>query len=223
VRTILITGANRGIGLAMTQQLTKRGDRVIAACRVPSEELRATPARIEAGVDVTRHADLETLARKLDGIRLDWLVLNAGVLGSERIGALGEEAAASIRRQFETNALAPLRCVDALLGRLGDGSKIALMTSRMGSIADNTSGGYYGYRMSKAALNAAGASLARDLGPRGIAVFVLHPGHVRTAMTGGDGDVSADESAANLIARLDQLSIAESGSFWHAKGVRLPW
>lgn len=223
MRTILITGANRGIGLAMTQQLIARGDGVVAACRTASPELAATGARVESGVDVTDARAVADLARRLHGVTLDWLVLNAGRLGAERLGAIGDEATDSIRAQFEVNALAPLRCVDALLGHLHEGSKVALMTSRMGSIADNTSGGYYGYRMSKAALNAAGVSLARDLAPRGIAVFLLHPGHVRTAMTGGDGEVSAEQAAAQLIARLDALTLADSGSFWHAKGVRLPW
>jgi NAD(P)-dependent dehydrogenase (short-subunit alcohol dehydrogenase family) len=93
----------------------------------------------------------------------------------------------------------------------------------MGSIADNSSGGYYGYRMSKAALNAAGRSLALDLAPRGISVFLLHPGFVRTDMTGGNGDTSPEQSAANLVARMDALDAADSGSFWHANGQSLPW
>ena len=103
------------------------------------------------------------------------------------------------------------------------GAKVALITSRMGSIADNSSGGSYGYRMSKAALNAAGRSLAIDLAARGIAVGLLHPGYVRTDMTGGSGNVEASEAAAMLVARIDELDAAKSGSFRHANGEELPW
>jgi NAD(P)-dependent dehydrogenase (short-subunit alcohol dehydrogenase family) len=113
--------------------------------------------------------------------------------------------------------------VHALLPCLERGAKVALITSRMGSIADNGSGGAYGYRMSKAALNAAGMSLARDLASRGIAVVLLHPGYVKTEMTGGSGNVSAEKSASQLIGRIEALDLAHSGSFWHANGETLPW
>jgi NAD(P)-dependent dehydrogenase (short-subunit alcohol dehydrogenase family) len=121
------------------------------------------------------------------------------------------------------NALAPLQLVATLRPRLAAGAKIGLVTSRMGSIGDNSSGGYYGYRMSKAALNAAGMSLAHDLRGAGIAVFLLHPGYVRTDMTGGAGERSPDEAAAGLLQRMDALGLAQSGSFWHADGTPLPW
>jgi NAD(P)-dependent dehydrogenase (short-subunit alcohol dehydrogenase family) len=221
--TVLITGANRGIGLAITAHHAARGDRVIAVCRQRSKALDALGVEVESGVDVTSGDDLRRLAARFDGVRIDRLVLNAGVLEKESLGSIDEDAAATIRRQFEVNALAPLRVADALLGSLGDGSKIGIITSRMGSVADNSSGGYYGYRMSKAAVNAAGRSLAIDLKPRGIAVFLLHPGFVQTDMVGGQGDISAEEAAANLVARLDELGLAESGSFWHAKREPLPW
>jgi NAD(P)-dependent dehydrogenase (short-subunit alcohol dehydrogenase family) len=116
-----------------------------------------------------------------------------------------------------------VRVARALRTLLVDGSKIAAITSRMGSIADNGSGGYYGYRMSKAALNAAAVSLSRDLRLSGIAVAILHPGFVRTEMTGGNGNITADESARLLIERIDGLSMATSGTFWHASGEVLPW
>ena len=111
----------------------------------------------------------------------------------------------------------------ALLGNLARGSKIAIVTSRMGSIGDNTSGGYYGYRMSKSAVNMAGASLARDLKPRGIAVALLHPGFVRTEMTGRQGNVDAKDAVRDLLARIDALTLDTSGTFWNAGGERLPW
>ena len=110
-----------------------------------------------------------------------------------------------------------------LVPGLHQGAKIALMTSRMGSIGDNGSGGHYGYRMSKAALNAMGMSLARDLKSRGIAIAILHPGYVRTDMTDGAGNVEPADAARMLIARIDGLGLENTGTFWHANGERLPW
>jgi NAD(P)-dependent dehydrogenase (short-subunit alcohol dehydrogenase family) len=130
---------------------------------------------------------------------------------------------ASLKRQFDVNALGPLRVVTATLGCLSKGSKIGIVTSRVGSLGDNGSGGMYGYRMSKAALNAAGVSLARDLAPRGVAVCLLHPGFVATDMTAGRGTTSAPEAAARLLARVDELTLAGTGRFLHADGSLLPW
>ncbi len=218
--TVLITGANRGIGLEITRQLVARGDRVIATCRTPSRELAASGATVEANVDVSDSASVEALARRLEGRPLDWLVNNAGQLSVDSLDQLDEPA---IRRQFEVNALGPLRVTAALAPLLRDGGKVALVTSRMGSMGDNTSGRMYGYRMSKAALNAAGVSLAHDLAPRGIAVAILHPGYVRTEMTGGNGDLEPADAARNLIARIDELTPATSGHFLHSNGSALPW
>ena len=157
------------------------------------------------------------------GVPLDLVIHNAGVLFDESLDALDEEAIANIRRQFEVNALAPLRLTARLAPQLVRGGKLALITSRMGSMADNTSGGYYGYRMSKAAMNAAGRSLAHDLAPRGVAVVMLHPGYVQTPMTDGRGDVDPATAARGLIARIDELTPASSGRFLHANGSELPW
>ncbi|MDT8438695.1 MAG: SDR family oxidoreductase [Wenzhouxiangellaceae bacterium] len=220
--TILITGANRGIGLAMTRQFVERGENVIAVCREASEELLATGARVEGGVDVTDGDSLSALAARLDGVLIDVLINNAGVLRRDAFESL-EDQLDDIRVQFEVNSLAPLRFTRALVGRLAEGSKVAIVTSRMGSIADNDSGGYYGYRMSKAAVNMAGVSLAHELREQGIAVALLHPGYVRTDMTGHTGHIDADESAAGLIARIDELSLATTGSFRHANGEALDW
>ena len=129
----------------------------------------------------------------------------------------------SIVHQFVVNALGPLKVTAALLRNIPQGGKIAIVSSRMGSIADNTSGGAYGYRMSKAAANMAGATLAVDLRKYGIAVGLLHPGYVRTRMTGGKGDVDVATSVAGLLARIDELDLGTSGGFWHANGQRLPW
>ncbi len=222
--TSLITGANRGIGLELVRGLRARGDQVIAVVRRSSPELDATGARVIADIDVADDASVARLDAALGNAQLDLVVNNAGVLEPDSIGHLDLDA---VRKQFEINALGPLRVTAALLPRLSAGSKVALVTSRMGSIADNSSGGSYGYRMSKAALNMAGVSLARDLAGRGIAVVLLHPGMVATDMTARFGDAKgmqrADDSASRLIARIDELTLATSGRFLHANGEPLPW
>jgi len=215
--TVVVTGANRGIGLELTKIFKARGDEVIGACRSPSAELEGLGVRIEA-LDVTDEASVAAFAERVDGV--DILVNNAGVLSQETLDNLDTDR---IRRQFEVNALGPLRVTAALRPKLKQGGKVAIVTSRMGSITDNTSGSMYGYRMSKAAVNMAGKSLAQDLKGNGVAVALLHPGFVRTDMTGGNGMVDPDESAAGLVARIDELSLERTGTFWHANGEQLPW
>jgi NAD(P)-dependent dehydrogenase (short-subunit alcohol dehydrogenase family) len=221
--TALITGAAGGIGRELARQLAERGTAVIAACRKSSAGLAQLPVRVEEGIDLATDDGCTALAARLAGVPLDLVIHNAGVLTQESLGSLDVDAAARIRLQFEVNALAPLRLTALLAPQLASGAKLVLITSRMGSIADNTSGGYYGYRMSKAALNAAGRSLAIDLAPRGVAVAMLHPGFVQTPMTGGRGDIDPATAAHNLIARIDELALATSGSFLHANGSSLPW
>ena len=218
--TIVLTGANRGIGLELARQWHARGETVIAACRHPSEELEALGVRVIDGVDVSDNASLQRLREALDGTRVDVLYNNAGILRDEHLDAMDYD---QIREQFEINTLGPLRVTTALLDRMTEGGRIGLMTSRMGSIADNDSGGRYGYRMSKAALNAAGKSLALDLQPRGIAVAILHPGYVLTEMTGHRGHITPAEAAERLIQRMDELSLDNTGTFWHSDGSVLPW
>jgi len=218
--TVVITGANRGIGLELARQWQARGERVIPVCREPSDELRALGADILDGIDVTHDADVHRLADELAGERVDLLYNNAGILIDENLANMDW---ATMRQQFEVNTLGPLKVTHALLPSMGEGGKIGLMTSRMGSIADNDSGGRYGYRMSKAALNAAGKSLSVDLAPRGIAVAILHPGFVTTEMTEGRGHITPAEAAERLIRRMDQLDLANTGTFWHSDGSVLPW
>jgi NAD(P)-dependent dehydrogenase (short-subunit alcohol dehydrogenase family) len=219
--TVLITGASRGIGLEYCRQLRARGDQVVAACRTPSPELEATGVRIEAGVDVTSEASIDRLLTRLDGLPIDILINNAGLLERTTLSDLNVE---SIRRQFEVNAIGPLRLTAALLPQMPSGARVVLMTSRMGSIADNSSGDSYGYRMSKVALCMAGKSLSIDLRPRGIAVAILHPGLVRTAMTGFTASGIPPETAVQgLMERIDALTLENSGTFWHANGEVLPW
>ena len=219
-RIALVTGANRGIGLALCRQLAERGREVIAVCRTSSPALDALGVRVEAGVDVTSDDAVAALRRRLEGVTLAELVCNAGIL---REDDLDDVAFDDVRAQFEVNALGPLRVVKALRPNLRKGAKVALITSRMGSIGDNGSGGSYGYRMSKAALNAAGMSLARDLKAAGVAVAILHPGWVKTEMTGDTGNVDAAESARQLVDRVDALTLETTGGFWHANGQTLPW
>jgi len=216
----LVTGANRGIGLALCQLLRQRGDQVVAVCRTSSPELDKLGADVVTGIEVTSDESVTKLARHLGKTALDLVILNAGIL---RESGLDDLDLRDVGEQLAVNAVAPLRLAHALLPNLHRGAKLALITSRMGSIADNGSGGYYGYRMSKAALNAAGMSLAVDLKPRGVAVSILHPGPVRTGMTGGHGTVDAPDAARNLLARLDELTLETSGQFRHANGEQLPW
>ncbi|MCB9727123.1 MAG: SDR family oxidoreductase [Deltaproteobacteria bacterium] len=218
--TALVTGANRGIGLELSRGLIARGYDLVAVCRQRSPELAALPARIEDDVDVTSGADVAALATRLAGVTLDLLVNNAGILLR---GGLDDLDLDGVRRQLEVNAIAPLRLTRALLPRMARPAKIAMITSRMGSIGDNSSGGAYGYRMSKAALNAASVSLAHDLRGREIAVAILHPGYVRTDMTGGSGQSEPAEAAAALLDRIEELTLENSGTFWHAQGEVLPW
>lgn len=218
--TALVTGANRGIGLELCRQLKERGDTVIAAARSAGADLEALGVRVETGLDVTSDEAVDRLRQRLDGVQIDLLINNAGILRDDQLEHLSFD---QIREQFEVNSLGPLRVTAALLERLAPAAKVAMITSRMGSIADNTSGGRYGYRMSKAALNSASVSLARDLRARGIAVAILHPGFVRTDMTGHAGNIEPSESARGLLARIDALTLESSGTFWHVNGESLPW
>lgn len=218
--TVLITGANRGIGLALVKHYKRAGWQVIGVCREASHELVATATRLIDGIDVTRPEDVARLSQLLERQPLDLVINNAGWLHDETLGGLNFDA---IRTQMEINAYAPLRVVEALLPNLGEGSKIANITSRMGSMADNDSGGRYGYRASKAALNAFGKSLAVDLAPRGIAVAQLHPGYVKTRMVNFGGHIAPDEAAAGIAERIEALTLETSGGFWHSNGDPLPW
>jgi len=218
--TILVTGANRGIGLELCRQLVVSGEQVIAVCRRRSKELDAVGVSVATGIDVSSDKDVKDLARRLKGVRLDTVINNAGILESVQLEALDMK---SMRNQFEINALGPLRITQALLPNLRSSAKVAIITSRMGSIADNTSGGSYGYRMSKAAVNMAGKSLSLDLHPKGIAVALIHPGYVKTDMTGFSGMIEASEAAAGILDRIRELDLNNTGTFWHMNGETLPW
>ncbi|WP_415891474.1 SDR family oxidoreductase [Neptuniibacter sp. PT8_73] len=219
-KTVVITGASRGIGLSFSALYKSKGYKVFAACRTCSPELQQLGVEVIDTVDVATNEGLEKLKTALAGIKIDLLINNAGILRNEILGNLNVE---TIRDQFETNALAPLLVTETLLDSLAESAKVALITSRMGSITDNTSGGRYGYRMSKAALNIAGMSLARDLEPQGVAVAILHPGLVGTEMIGGVGDITPDQAAERLSQRIEELNLENTGTFWHSNGEVLPW
>jgi NAD(P)-dependent dehydrogenase (short-subunit alcohol dehydrogenase family) len=218
--TVVVTGSNRGIGLELCRQALERGDDVIALCRNASEELNGLGVKVIEGVDVGSDQSIQELPAKLQGIKIDVLINNAGVLSRQTLEDLNFE---EIKKQFEINSLGPLRVTRVLLPQLNQGAKVAIVTSRMGSIGDNTSGSHYGYRMSKAAVNMAGASLAQDLSPKGISVVLLHPGYVKTDMTGHSGMIDTAESAEGLLTRIDELTLESSGEFRHMNGEQLPW
>jgi NAD(P)-dependent dehydrogenase (short-subunit alcohol dehydrogenase family) len=221
--TVLITGTNRGIGLELCRQLSAKGMHVIATCRHASKELKDVNVEIIEEVEVSEPTSLAKLADTLKGRNIDWVINNAGIAGGIGLGDIDDAAVDSFIRMYRVNSLGPLLVTQALLPNLHEGSKVGIITSRMGSIDDNDSGGSYAYRMSKAAVNAAGKSLSVDLKPRGIAVAILHPGWVRTDMTGHGGLIDPDESASGLIKRMEELTLDTSGGFWHTNGERLPW
>jgi len=219
--TYLVTGANRGIGYEYCKQLKNRGDEVIAVCRHSSDELDRLGVQVKTDIDISDEKAVQALAATLTNKTIDVLINNAGIYRQSNLDDLNIEG---IREQFEVNTLGPLRLTQALLPNLKEGSKVAIMTSRMGSIEDNTSGGTYGYRMSKTAVSMAGKSLSQDLKSKGIAVAILHPGLVSTGMTNfNDSGIAPAESAKGLIDRIDQLTLATTGTFWHANGEVLPW
>lgn len=221
MKTYLITGANRGIGLEYCRQLKERGAEVIAICRSASEELKQLDVIIRENVDITNDDSVADLAKTLQGKAIDVLINNAGIIESNAINNLDFD---EIRQQFEVNALGTLRITKALLPNLIPGSKVIIMTSRMGSIGDNSSGSSYGYRMSKAALSMAGKSLSHDLKPQGIAVAILHPGLVQTRMTNfTKSGITPQQSVKGLLQRIDELNLSNTGNFWHSNGEILPW
>jgi len=217
---VVVTGANKGIGLNLCKQYSAIGYRVTAVVRIPSEELQALDVKIISDIDVSNADDVATLANYLHGDKIDILVNNAGIFHNETFADMDF---AAIEKQISVNSIAPIRITHALQQSLGIDAKVAMITSRMGSIADNGSGGYIGYRMSKAALNAASVSLAYELKDKKIAVGLFHPGFVQTQMVNFAGDISPETAAERLIKRIDELNLSNTGGFWHSNGETLPW
>jgi NAD(P)-dependent dehydrogenase (short-subunit alcohol dehydrogenase family) len=219
MQRIVITGANRGIGLEFCRQLAARGAEVFAVCRRASPGLAALEVKIIEDIDVADPKAVKHMADALQGVEVDVLINNAGILEADTLSDLDYDA---LRRQFEVNSLGPLRVTRALLENLQSPSQVVIVSSLMGSMSDNHSGGYYGYRMSKAAANAAGVSLARDLNPVDVSVSIVHPGMVATEMTGGRG-IGVEESVTGMLEHIDKMSLSRTGEFWHANGTELKW
>lgn len=217
---LVITGGNKGIGLALVQHYLAKGDEVSVICRHSSPELAALKVRVHCGVDLADPLQVQAVAAEFNPTSVDVLINNAGIFSHE---SLSDFAIDRMLAQFQVNALAPLLLSQAMQPSLKAGSKIAMISSRMGSISDNSSGGYYGYRMAKAALNAGAVSLARDLQPKQIAVGIYHPGFVQTQMVGFAGDISPTEAAARLAHLIAELNLDNSGHFYHSNGTELPW
>lgn len=216
---VVITGCNRGIGLELAKQYSLQGAKIYGLCRESSVELSELPnTHVISGVDVT--GSYLKLAGQWADNSIDLLIHNAGIFKQTDLDDFRPD---DVLEQFKVNALAPLTLTQELLPKLKEGGKVAIVTSRMGSIGDNTSGGYYGYRMSKAAANAMGKSLSLDLRPRKISVALLHPGYVQTGMTGGAGDITADVAALGMIKVITSLDLSKTGRFWHSNGEELPW
>lgn len=218
--TVVVTGANRGIGLEFVKQYIDQGHKVIALCRNTSDELSQTSAKVIDNVDVGNPECLEKVLPTLSDLKIDLLINNAGVFANE---TLDDMSASTLEYQFRVNAMGPVLVTQMLRHQLVKGAKVAMITSRMGSATDNTSGGYYGYRMSKAALNIAGVSLASDLKGQDVAVALLHPGYVQTEMVNNNGDISAAVAVERLTQRIEELNLDNTGTFWHSNGEVLPW
>lgn len=217
----LVTGGNRGIGLELVKGLLSKDIAVDVWCRHSSPELKALPVNIIEGVELTDIQSMQAAQHQIANQRYEGVICNAGLLSNETIQDFDAAAYERVLEQFRINSLAPLFCVSLLKEQLLPAAKIVLITSRMGSVADNTSGSRYGYRMSKAALNMAAKSLAQDLPQQH--VILLHPGYVKTGMTGFNGNCSPEESAQQLLHQIFNLTPESSGQFFHANGEMLPW
>lgn len=220
---VLITGCNRGIGLALLNTCLARGHHVYAVCRSTDNLPSHDNLTAFDDIDVTSLLDLQTIADELSDTPPDMVFSNAGVLSRQMLNLIDEEAIMEMQHQFDVNAISQIRLAFALAPILQPGSKLSIVSSRMGSVGDNTSGGHYGYRMSKAAANIAGKSLSVDLQDQGIAVYLLHPGYVQTDMTKHQGDLRPEQTATMMLDLVESFDMSQTGQFWHVKGERLPW
>ncbi len=220
-RNIVITGCNRGIGLELARLYAEAGDHIYALVRESSPEIEAIAKQVVTKIDVS--ASISELKSSLKDLpEIDVLINNAGLFKNEK-WPLDDQQLAIIQSQFEVNTLGPLKITSALNDKFKNGALAAYMSSRMGSIVDNTSGAYYGYRMSKAALNMAVKSLSMDLMHQNVKTLALHPGYVKTRMTDFHGEITPQEAASGLYKILETASERESGSFWHSNGQELGW
>ena len=222
--TVLVTGANRGIGLELVRQMRARGHQVIGTARKPEQamELKETGARV-VQLDVTDSNSIRAMAQQLQGQRIDLLINNAGMLG-HNAQSFGETDFDQVIATFDVNSLGPMRVTQALLPNIlaGSGKTVIQISSTMGSIANN-SGGYYGYRASKAALNMLNKSLALELADQGITSVVIHPGWVQTRLGGENAAITVEDSVTGMVQVIAKLGPEDSGRFLDYQGEELPW
>ncbi len=228
--TILITGANRGIGLEFTEQFAIDAWQVIACCRNPAgaEQLQAlakeqTTIEVHA-LDVTNYSQMADLAQKLSGRPIDILLSNAGIFGAKGVG-FGEVDADDFRQVLEVNTIAPLMLVQNFVDNVALSSRklVAVISSKVGSIADNSGGGFYPYRSSKTAVNQVVKCLSIDLADRGISVISLHPGWVQTEMGGPNAEITTGQSVSGLKKILQSAGLQQNGQFIEYDGNNIPW
>jgi NAD(P)-dependent dehydrogenase (short-subunit alcohol dehydrogenase family) len=219
----VITGANRGIGLALARQLTERGEEVIATARNPATatELVALGGRV-VPLDVQDDDSVQAFAQALGNEPIDVLINNAGMAIKDGLGNLDFEGMKSV---IDTNTVGPLRVLQAVLPQIksSGSAKVINITSRMGSIEENSSGGMYAYRISKAALNMAISVSSIDLKEAGVTVIGIHPGWVKTDMGGTNAQVDVDDSAASILSTVDGLTVKDTGRFMDRDGSAIPW
>ncbi|WP_119301828.1 SDR family oxidoreductase [Dongia deserti] len=224
--TVLITGANRGLGLEFARQYVADGWRVIACCRSPNDapELKKLGKHVEVhALDVTSQESIQHLAKVLKGTPVDVLINNAGLHGDRR--AFGETDIELWKQIFAVNTIAPYQVLSALLDNVvaSTQKKVVNITSKVGSIGDGPSGGSYAYRSSKTALNTVMVNAAHELRNHGVTILLLHPGWVQTDMGGPSAPVSIEQSIAGMRRVIDKATQAETGHFYDYTGRQLPW
>ena len=222
--TVLVTGAGRGLGLEFARQYAADGWRVIACCRSPKDAPELKKIKVEAhALDVASHDSIQHLAKALNGMPIDVLINNAGIHGDRR--PFGETDAELWKQIFAVNTIAPVQVLAALLENVAASAqkKVANISSRVGSIGDNPTGGSYAYRSSKTALNMAMVNAAHELKNRGITILLIHPGWVQTDMGGPSAPVTIEQSIAGVRRIIDKATPAESGHFYDYTGRQIPW
>ncbi|MDF0679062.1 MAG: SDR family oxidoreductase [Nitrosomonas sp.] len=232
MNTVLITGANRGIGLEFARQYAADGWQVVACCRQPqqAEALNRLADQYQDRfsihrLDVRELTEIDQLSHKLQDLPIDILINNAGVYPHAQNGEFGRISYDDWMEAFRVNTFAPLKMVEALVEQIACSQLkiVATITSKMGSIADNQRGGSYIYRSSKAAVNMVVKSLAVDLQPRGIIAVLLHPGWVQTDMGGRDALISTKQSVTGMKSILDRVTHSDTGKFIAYDGQHIPW
>lgn len=231
MKTVLVTGANRGLGFEFCSQYVKAGWRVIAACRdvKKAAELQQLSKQYEniqiVNLDVSQHSQIDSLAASLQGEKLDLLISNAGVYGDSAGHGFGAINYSDWRDTFDINVLSAIKLAECFKESLAKSEQSLFVTisSLMGSVADNGSGGSILYRSSKAALNAAMKSLSFDIKPAGVGVLIFHPGWVRTDMGGPNGLCDAPESIAGMRQQIEKFDMQQTGQFIKYDGTAMPW